>query len=73
MRMVGLTGVTSIVTRVRVTVSSVEPATLPVVAEMRAEPAATPVARPPPVIVALAVVFDAQVTSPEMSCWKLSS
>ena len=60
----GLAGVTAMLCRVaEVTVSTVEPLTSPSVALMLLVPAATPVARPLALIVAVAVVPEAQVTA----------
>ena len=59
----GFAGVTAIdCSAAAVTVSTVEPVTAPSVALIVLVPAATPVASPPAVIVATAVVADAHVT-----------
>ena len=64
----GLAGVTAMLCRVAdVTVSTVEPLTRPSVALMLLVPTATPWARPVALIVALAVVPEAQVTAPVRS------
>ena len=71
--MLGLAGVTAIDFRAAaVTVRTVDPAMLPSVALMLDVPAATPVARPPAVIVATAVVADAHVTWLVRFCVELS-
>jgi hypothetical protein len=64
----GVAGVTAIETRAAVvTVSVVEPTTVPLVAETTDVPAPTPVARPPAEIVAAVSVADAHVTEAETS------
>jgi len=64
----GLAGVTAMLCRVAdVTVSTVEPLIRPDVALIVVVPAATPVASPPKLIVAVAVVPEAQVTEPVMT------
>jgi len=69
----GFAGVTAIDTRVAfVTVSVVDPTTLPLVALIVELPAFTPVAKPEALIVATVVVPDAHVTLPVKSCVELS-
>jgi hypothetical protein len=69
----GFAGVTAIDTRVAfVTVSVVEPTTLPLVALIVDVPAFTAVARPAALIVATVVVPDAHVTLPVRFCVELS-
>jgi len=70
---VGFIGVTAIDCRVAaVTVSTVEPATDPEVALIVLVPIATAVSSPPAVIVAVAVVPEAQVTEEVRFCVLLS-
>ena len=69
----GFTGVTATDTSVAaVTVSNVEPETLPDVAEIVEVPIFRADASPPAVIVAVGVLEDAQVTLPVRFCVLLS-
>jgi hypothetical protein len=69
----GFTGVTAIETSVAaVTVSVVDPFTVPEVAEIVEVPAFKPEARPPALMVAVAVVDEAQVTLLVKFCVLLS-
>jgi hypothetical protein len=65
----GDAGVTAIeVNTAAVTVSVVEPLTVPDLAVMVADPCATPVAKPPLLMVAIAVVEEVQVALPVRFC-----
>ena len=69
----GLAGVTAMETRVAAgTVRVVDPEMLPEVAEIVDDPALSAEARPPGVIVAVAVLEEAQVTLPVRFCVLLS-
>ena len=69
MRIVGFAGVTEIdCSTGAVTVNIVEPETAPTVALMLLVPAATPLASPPAVMVAVAGVPEVQVTDAVMFC-----
>jgi hypothetical protein len=71
--MLGFEGVTEIVCNAAaVTVSTVDPVTLPKAALIVDVPVATAVARPAAVIVATEVVADAHVTEPVSTCVELS-
>jgi len=71
--MLGFAGVTAIdCSTAPVTVRTVEPLTLPSVAEIVLVPVFTPVASPPAVIVATEVVAEVHVTEPVKFCVELS-